>query len=231
MLAAFGTVAVTARRQWREERFSDLYLEDTLGALRDVSVLFADLQGYTSFSERNGADAATAMLNEYYGELVPVARREGGEVVLIGDAVMAVFNARGDQDDHAARAARTALGFQARAASIVERHPEWPRLRAGVNSGEARVGILGTAGARTYTATGDTVNLASRLEGQARAGEVLIGPGTRERLPGAELDEVGELQVQGKERPVAAYVLRGLASRAPGEAHEGLDEQDDEGGR
>jgi adenylate cyclase len=210
MLAAFGAVAVAARRQWREERFSDLYLEETLGALRDVSVLFADLQGYTSYAERHGAARATSMLNEYYGELVPAARREGGEVVLIGDAVMAIFNARGDQPDHAERAARAGLAFQVHAARILESHLDWPRLRAGVNSAEARVGILGAEGGRTYTATGDTVNLASRLQSQARPGEVLIGGGTLERLRDATVDEVGELRVEGKEHPVAAYVLRAL---------------------
>jgi adenylate cyclase len=210
MLLAFGSVAVAAHRQWREERFSDLYLEETLGALRDVSVLFADLQGYTSYSERHGAAAATAMLNEYYGELVPVARRAGGDVVLIGDAVMAIFNARGDQADHADRAAGAGLAFQERATGILGRHADWPRLRVGLNSGEARVGILGAEGARTYTATGDTVNLASRLEGQARPGEVLIGAGTLERLRDATVEEVGELRIEGKEQPVAAYVLRGL---------------------
>jgi class 3 adenylate cyclase len=150
------------------------------------------------------------MLNEYYGELVPVARREGGDVVLIGDAVMAIFNARGDQADHADRAARAGLSFQERATRILGDHPDWPRLRVGLNSGEARVGILGAEGARTYTATGDTVNLASRLEGQARPGEVLIGAGTLERLGDPTVEEVGELRIEGKEQPVAAYVLRGL---------------------
>jgi adenylate cyclase len=210
MLVAFGAVAVAARRQWREERFSDLYLEETLGALRDVSVLFADLQGYTSYAERHGPEAATAMLNEYYDELVPAARREGGEVMLIGDAVMALFNAGGDEADHADRAARAALALQARATGVLSRHPDWPRLRVGVNSGEARVGILGAVGGRTYTATGDTVNLASRLEGQARPGEVLIGEATLDRLSNAAVKEVGELRIEGKERPVRAYVLRGL---------------------
>jgi adenylate cyclase len=230
MLIAFGAVAVAARRQWREERFSDLYLEETRGALRDVSVLFADLQGYTSYSELHGPEAATAMLNEYYGELVPAARREGGEVVLIGDAVMALFNARGDQADHAERAARAGLDFQACANRVLARHEEWPRLRVGVNSGEARVGILGAEGGRTFTATGDTVNLASRLEGQARPGEVLIGQATRERLPRVAAEEVGELRVEGKERPVRAYVLRGLGARPLGESGEALQKQDEEGG-
>jgi adenylate cyclase len=231
MLIAFGSVAVAARRQWREERFSDLYLEETRGALRDVSVLFADLQGYTSYSERHGPEAATAMLNEYYRDLVPAARQEGGEVVLIGDAVMTLFNARGDQPDHAQRAARAGLAFQAHAGRVVARHEEWPRLRVGINSGEARVGILGAEGGRTFTATGDTVNLASRLEGQARPGEVLVGEATRDRLPAAAVEDVGELRVEGKERPVRAYVLRGIGARGTlGEGGEALEKQDEEGG-
>lgn len=227
MLLAFGAVAVTARRQWREERFSDLYLEDTLGGLRDVSVLFADLQGYTAFSEREGASAATAMLNAYFDALVPVARAEGADVELIGDALMARFNTRGDQDDHPLRAARTGLGFQREAARVVALHSEWPQLRVGINSGEARVGVLGAAGGRTYTATGDTVNLASRLEGQARPGEVVIGSETHARLGAVDVEEIGEVRVKGKERPVAAYVLRGLAV---GQGENRLEEQEDEGG-
>jgi adenylate cyclase len=229
MLIAFGAVALTARRQWREERFSDLYLEETLGALRDVSVLFGDLQGYTSYTERHGPETATAMLNEYYDALVPAVRDAGGDVVLIGDAVMALFNARGDETDHAERAARAALAVQARAAGVLSRHPDWPRLRIGVNSGEARVGILGAVGGRTYTATGDTVNLASRLEGQARPGEVLIGQETLDRLPSAAVEEVGELRVEGKERPVRAYVLRGLDATLA-ESDQALQQEDEERG-
>ena len=231
MLLAFGAVAVAARRQWREERFSDLYLEDTLGALRDVSVLFADLQGYTSFSERAGPAAATAMLNEYFGALVPVARAEGAEVTLIGDALMGLFNANGDQADHAQRAAQAGLGVQARASWLSQRHPDWPRLRVGINSGEARVGVLGASGGRTYTATGDTVNLAQRLEGQARPGEVVVGAGTRDRLDTADIEPIGELTLKGRERPVEAFVLRGLgAGRLLDEDDERLGDEEHEGG-
>ena len=93
---------------------------------------------------------------------------------------------------------------------IAAAHPEWPRFRAGVNSGDA---VFGVNEARDWTATGDSVNLASRLEGQARAGEVLIGPATRAAL-GAEavVEDLGELPVKGRERPVRAYVLRALAA-------------------
>jgi adenylate cyclase len=210
MLAAFGTVAYTARRQWREERFSDLYLEETRGQTREVSVLFADLKGFTSFSERSDSMEVSAMLNEYFKVAVPViANGYGGEVdKLIGDAIMVTFNTRGDQPDHAIRAVRAGLALQRETTRIVERHPRWPRFRVGVNSGKATVGLIGAEGGRGYTVIGDTVNLASRLEGQAKVGQVVIGAKTYDALPdGTRLEPLGSIQVKGKEAPIEAYIV------------------------
>jgi hypothetical protein len=131
MLVAFVTIAVSARTEWHEERFAPLYLDETLAGTREV-VLFADLQGFTSYSEQTQPARVAAMLNGYYRRLVPLLEAEGGVVhQIIGDAVMVIFNQHGDQPDHAARAARTALAFQAAAAEIAEAHPDWPRFRAG----------------------------------------------------------------------------------------------------
>jgi adenylate cyclase len=210
MLAAFGTVAYTARRQWREERFSDLYLEETRGQTREVSVLFADLKGFSSFSERSDSMEVSAMLNEYFKVAVPViANGYGGEVdKLIGDAIMVTFNTRGDQPDHAIRAVRAGLALQRETTRIVERHPRWPRFRVGVNSGKATVGLIGAEGGRGYTVIGDTVNLASRLEGQAKVGQVVIGAKTYDALPdGTRLEPLGSIQVKGKEAPIEAYIV------------------------
>jgi adenylate cyclase len=210
MLAAFGTVAYTARRQWREERFSDLYLEETRGQTREVSVLFADLKGFTSFSERSDPMEVSAMLNEYFKVAVPViANGYGGEVdKLIGDAIMVTFNTRGDQPDHAIRAVRAGLALQRETTRIVERHPRWPRFRVGVNSGKATVGLIGAEGGRGYTVIGDTVNLASRLEGQAKVGQVVIGAKTYDALPdGTRIEPLGSIQVKGKEAPIEAYIV------------------------
>jgi adenylate cyclase len=85
-----------------------------------------------------------------------------------------------------------------------------PRFRAGVNSGAAVLGVVDAPGKRGYTATGDTVNLASRLEGQARAGEVLVSETTRAGLGSAQVEELEPLSVKGKSEPVRAFVLRGL---------------------
>jgi len=213
MLVAFAAIAVSARTEWHEERFSPLYLDETLAGTREVSVLFADLQGFTSFSEKTAPAQVGAMLNGYFRRLVPLLEAEGGVVhQIVGDAVMVIFNQTGDQPDHAARAARTALVFQAAAAEIAKDHPEWPCFRAGVNSGEVLAGVLGgPTGHRKHGVVGDTVNLAARLEAAAPVGKVVVGAETAAALPpGAVLERLPALEVKGKEEPVEAYVLQSL---------------------
>jgi adenylate cyclase len=209
MLAAFALVATTAHRQWYEERFASLYLEETAKGTREISILFADLQGFTSFSEAHTPQEVTTMLNEYFTSAIPpVVERFGGQVDrIVGDALMATFNIRGDQPDHALQAARAALAIQQSTAEVARAHPSWPRFRVGVNTGEAAVGLLGTAGGRTYTAIGDAVNLAARLEGAAPVGGVLIGAETARRLPSASMEAMGRIQVKGKTELVETYRL------------------------
>src|SRR5919201_101918 len=213
MLVAFAAIAASARTEWHEERFSPLYLDETLADTRQVSVLFADLQGFTAFAEKTSPARVAAMLNGYFRRLVPLLERDGGVVhQIIGDAVMVIFNQAGDQPDHAARAGRTALGFQAAAAEIAAQHPEWPRFRAGVNSGEVLSGLVGgETGHRKHAVVGDTVNLAARLEAAAPVGAVVVCAETAAALPpGAVLERLPALEVKGKEEPVEAYVLRSL---------------------
>jgi adenylate cyclase len=212
MLAAFALVAYGARVQWHEERFVDLYEEDTVAGARQMSVLFADLQGFTTFSEQHSPAEVTEMLNQYFKVAVPeVVRRYGGEVDrIIGDALMVTFNKRGDQPDHARRAAAAGLALQEATAAVATEHPRWPRFRVGVNSGEVWVSVLGTEGGRTHTVVGDTVNVASRIEGQAPGGGVAIGAGTLALLPGARTRPLGMLDLKGKAEPVEAHLLLGL---------------------
>ncbi len=212
MLAAFGLVAWFARREWRDERFADLYLEKTAGAQRPVTVLFADLESFTEFAARSDPSDVSAMLETYWDVGVPAIVEHGGEVgKLMGDAVMAVFNKQGDQPDHAVCAVRAGLALQAAAREVALEHPDWPRFRVGVNTGEAHVGVVGTAGHREYAALGDVVNTASRLEGQAGVGQVVIGARTYEALPdGTAVDPLGGLRVKGKDAPVEAYLVVSL---------------------
>ncbi len=212
MLAAFALIAWGAHREWHEERFSDLYLDETAGAEREISVVFADLQGFTAFSERHAPHEVTDMLNAYFRRAVPaVVRRYGGDVDrIVGDALMVTFNRRGDQPDHARRAAAAALAIQEATGRVADAHPGWPRFRVGVNTGVAAVGVLGAPGARTHTAIGDAVNLAARLEGEAPVGGVAIGPRTAEWLPDAQVEPLGRLRVKGREEPVEAHRLLAL---------------------
>ncbi|HSR25919.1 MAG TPA: adenylate/guanylate cyclase domain-containing protein, partial [Candidatus Eisenbacteria bacterium] len=212
MLTAFGLVAWSAQAQWHEERFAALYLDETVAGTREMSILFADLAGFTSFSEGHDPQDVTAMLNTYFQVAVPaVVQRHGGDIDrIIGDAVMVTFNRRGDQPDHAPRAAAAALALQEETSRVAAEHPDWPRFRVGVNTGEVSVSLLGAEGGRTHTVIGDTVNVASRLEGKAPVGGVAVGPGTAAQLPGARLEPLHAVELKGKATPVDAYRLVSL---------------------
>ncbi len=223
LLAAFGLVAAGARVQWHEERFADLYLQQTREGSRDMSVLFADLVGFTTFSENHTPAEVTRMLNAYFEAAVPpVVGRYGGDVDrIVGDALMVTFNKRGDQPDHAHRAAGAALALQRATAGVAGTHPGWPLFRVGVNSGPVSVSLLGTEGGRTHTIIGDTVNTASRLEGRAPGGGVAIGQGTKDRLPTAVTRSLGLLDLKGKADPVPAHLLISLDATQSSDTHAG----------
>jgi adenylate cyclase len=213
ILTAYLIIGFAAQRQWRDERFRHLYLSTTRERRQDISVLFGDLDGFTGFSERSSSTEVAALLNAYWGVAALITRRYGGELEkFIGDGMMAVFNSRGDKPDHAVRAAGAALALQRELAAIAEKHPDWPRMRVGVNSGEAVVREIGGEGHVAYPLVGDTINTGSRLEGVAPVGGVLIGAETYDRLPhGAVVEERPGLRVKGKDDVVDAYLLLALS--------------------
>jgi adenylate cyclase len=213
MLTAFVLVAWGAQQSWHEERYADLYTADTLAGHREMSILFADLKGFTSFSEGHDPAEVTEMLNAYFTVAIPaVVKRHGGTIDrIIGDALMATFNRLGDQPDHALRAARAGLDLQVETGRIAHEHPGWPRFRVGINSGEVLVSVLGSEGGRTWTVIGDTVNVASRIEGQAPVGHVAVTSDTLALLPpDTSTEPIGPLRLKGKEEPVDAYVVVAL---------------------
>jgi adenylate cyclase len=212
MLAAFALVAVSAQTSWREERFAELYLPQTSAGSREISVLFADLQGFTAFSETHAPDEVARMLNEYFAVAVPAVKSPyGGDVDrIIGDALMVTFNKRGDQPDHAERAAGAGLALQEATLRLADQHSEWPRFRVGINSGQVSVSLLGAEGGRTHTIVGDTVNVASRIEGSAPTGGVAIGPDTKALLPDALTTPLGELHLKGRQEPLEVHLLTSL---------------------
>jgi len=155
------------------------------------------------------------MLNAYFEVTIPaVVGGHGGAIDrLVGDAIMATFNTRGDQPDHALRAARAALELQARATAVAAEHPGWPRFRVGVNSGQALAGVLGTREGRSYTVIGDMVNLAERIQGTAPVGRVAIGAATLRGLRGVDgvrVEPLGPVAVKGKREPIDVFVLDAL---------------------
>jgi adenylate cyclase len=183
------------------------------GEEREVSVLFADLQGFTAFSERHSPSDVLAMLNAYWAQTVPVVLGEHGGMIerFAGDAIMVVFNAAADQPDHALRAARGGLALQRAAEGVGQRRPDWPTFRVGINTGPAIVGNVGTEEQRSFTAIGDTTNLAARLQTAAEPGQVVLGQASfdavREQV---QAEPIGELELKGKSAPVTAYRLTGL---------------------
>ena len=206
ILVAFGLVAAGAHREWHEERFGDLYLDDTAAGRRELSVLFADLAGFTTFCERSDAAEVSRMLNVRLGAAVTAVTAEGGDVDrLIGDAVMVVFNRAGDQPDHAARAVAAARALQRATAPGPDEPPGWPRFRVGVNTGEAITVLLGTRGGRTHTVLGDAVNVAARLEGLAPVGGVVIAASTA-AASGVAGTPLGDVAVKGRREPVGAVL-------------------------
>ena len=212
MLTSFLLIALLARAEWHEERFSSLYLDETLAGAREVSVLIADLAGYTAFTEQHAPDDVASMLNAYYGRIIPLIERTGGEVhQIVGDELMVLYGKDAATADHAALAARAALLLQRVAKRTASEHPDWPRFRVGVSSGEVHAGLVGARGHRKHGVVGDVVNLAARLQAAAPVGGVLIAQETFAELGArAIVEPIPALRVKGKREPVTAYLLRGL---------------------
>ena len=130
-------------------------------------MLFADLMGFTSFSESHDSDVVQAMLNTYFSVVIPEVPAAGGRVDrYIGDAVMVTFNVSADQADHARARGACRAAVPGCRGPVSRRNTRSGRASgSGLNTGPATVGLVGGGGEREYTVLGDTVNLASRLEG------------------------------------------------------------------
>ena len=192
----------------------------TLGdpEVREVSVLFADISGFTRLSEKMSPSAVAVLLNGYLSRMTDVIfKYEGTLDKYMGDGIMAVFGAPLDMDDHAERSIRTALEMQEQLAEWNAERPEGPelRIRIGINSGKAVAGEIGSVNIKMeYTVLGDTVNTASRLESAvAKPGSVVVGKQTREAVGDTfDCEELGSFSLKGKENKVEAFKVRGLGS-------------------
>lgn len=189
------------------------------GESRDIAVLFVDIRGFTTLSEALAPEQVVEMLNEYLALTTEAIFANGGTLdKFIGDATMAVFNAPIDLPDYEARAVQAALDIVNGAANVNARIKEKigreVAFGVGVNCGEAVVGNIGCEVRMDYTAIGDTVNTAARLEGKALGGQVVISENLRQRLADRIITEpLGEMALKGKAEPLAVYAVLGFAEK------------------
>jgi adenylate cyclase len=186
-----------------------------LGGVRgEVTTLFADIRDFTPFSERVEPEVLVEVLNRYLTLAAEAVLAEEGTLdKFMGDAVMAVFNAPLFQPDHALRAVRAALAMQQAVAEMHAHLLPTERLSfgVGITTGPAVIGNIGSTTIRNYTAIGDSVNLASRLQGHASPGQILLNAVAYERVCEHAIGrELGHIQVKGHREPVLAFEVSGL---------------------
>ena len=190
------------------------------GRQMEISVLFADIRGFTTMSENLEPAAVVDILNRYLDSMEAEVFEQGGTLdKYTGDGMMVLFGAPIEQPDHAERAVRAALGMQRAAAEVSRQRGEvkWGvRYGIGITTGQAVVGHIGSRRRLDYTAIGDTVNLAARLEGNAPPGAVYVSQETFERVKGLVVTrELPPMMVKNKAKPVTVYRVLGMrAGRA-----------------
>jgi class 3 adenylate cyclase len=188
----------------------------------EVTVLVSDVRGHTSIAERANPHALAAQLNEHRQEMTRLISRRGGTVMqFVGDEVFAVFGAPEAIEDHAARAVSSAYDMQAAQAVINDGWREQGRspfgVGIGLSTGEVVGALLGSEHHTEYSVVGDTVNLASRLQQWAAAGEVVLSAKTFEAAGRPqEAEALQPAAVKGREALVSAYKLRSQATLATG---------------
>jgi adenylate cyclase len=190
------------------------------GEKRELTIMFTDLAGFSTFSEKLGPVELTALLNDYLSEMTDIILEEGGTLDKYeGDAIIAFWNAPLEQPDHAVRACRAALRCQRRLAELREAYQQRTgaalRMRVGINTGQVVVGNMGSHKRFNYTILGDAANLASRLEGANKAfgTETMVSESTW-RLASAEFcgRKLADLRVVGRKTAVAVHELTGFAA-------------------
>ncbi|HUP84724.1 MAG TPA: adenylate/guanylate cyclase domain-containing protein [Acidimicrobiales bacterium] len=180
---------------------------------RVVTVLFADLVGFTTFSEGADPEQLKNLVDTGFQRLVNDIANHGGRVdKIVGDQIMALFGAPVAHEDDAERAVRAALQMQATLTEYGDEIGVPVRMRIGINSGEVLVGALRAGG--EYTAMGDTVNVAARLQTTALPGQVLVGPATHDETADVvRYDSLGAIEARGRGERVEAFVA--LETLAP----------------
>ena len=189
------------------------------GERRDIAVLFVDIRGFTTMSENLQPEQVVEILNEYLNlTSQSIFDNHGTLDKFIGDATMAVFNAPVDLEDYVFKAVCAAYdmrkGAEVLEKKLIERYGNSVQFGIGVNCGPAIVGNIGSTRRMDYTAIGDTVNTAARLESNAKRGEILISEAVYERIKDRiEAEQVGELSLKGKAQKILTYRLVDIKER------------------
>ncbi len=194
---------------------------DLRGQQREITVLFCDVRNFTPYSERHSPHEVVRLLNAFFAVAVPAIEAEGGTVnAYIGDAVMVIFGAPQFQRDHAQRAVRAAAEVVRRVHSLRDLWKELGaedfRIGVGVHTGSAVVGTVGSPRRLDYTAIGDTVNTAARIESANKelGSEILISQATFAGLPAPQQQQIAAssqptaLSVKGKQETLQVYSIK-----------------------
>jgi class 3 adenylate cyclase/tetratricopeptide (TPR) repeat protein len=183
------------------------------GERKGVTVMFSDVSGFTSMSEKLDPEEVHAIMDRAFEVILnEVHRYEGSINQFLGDGVMALFGAPVAHEDHAHRALSAALAIQSGLKPLAEdvrrMHGVEFRMRMGINTGLVVVGAIGKDLRMDYTAVGDTTNLAARLLGIAKPGQIVVGRRTQHLREGFFVfEDLGDFQVKGKTEPVRAYAV------------------------
>lgn len=185
------------------------------GEKKEVTILFSDIRGFTGISEKLAPDVLVSLLNDYLGPMTRIVLKHRGTLdKYIGDAIMAIYNAPLELEGHPAKACETALEMMAELKNVNSKFKErglpFIDIGIGINTGSAVIGNMGADMRFDYTAIGDTVNLASRLEGQNKyyGTHIILSESTARNIGDKfVIREIDLLRVVGKEKPSAVYEL------------------------
>lgn len=227
LAVSYGFLLEERQRRWATTLLGSYVNEETIqevienpgllnpgGRRAPVTILFSDIRGFTSLSEKIEAEQVVSLLNDYFGAMTEIIHRHDGTVdKFVGDEIMALFGAPKPLRNSALSAVRVAVEMQVAMRGL---HDKWTRegrqafgIAIGINTGDAVVGHIGTAKKIQYTAIGDCVNLANRLEVQAKAGEILVSRAVYDQVfTDFDAEALPPVKVKGKTEPVEVFAVR-----------------------
>jgi adenylate cyclase len=229
--ASFGATVLAryARDEWRarllRERFEQHLAPEVVrriaadpaalrlqGEMREITALFSDIEGFTSMTERAGPADLVALLDAYFDAAALIVTKHGGMIdKIVGDSVHAIFNAPFTLDCHPERAVACALALLKASEDIrgspLGRRLQLGRTRIGIETGPAIVGDVGGSRKLDYTAHGNAINRAARLEAANKelGSSICVGPGTAARLPAGSVRPIGTVAIRGQSEPVDVF--------------------------